>query len=96
MIIIDYNLYIYDFNTMIIYLSGEDIWFMEKNIHPSWSHLVQVFNIKNKIKFKINEKTYHYLLKLDSLKKYEINNCKNVRQVFQKWELIDQIGEQLI
>jgi hypothetical protein len=81
---------------MIIYLSGEDIWFMEKNIHPSWSHLVQVFNIKNKIKFKINEKTYHYLLKLDSLKKYEINNCKNVRQVFQKWELIDQIGEQLI
>jgi hypothetical protein len=81
---------------MIIYLSGEDIWFIEKNIYPSWSHLVQVYNIKNKIKFKINEKTYNYLLKLDSLKKYEINNCKNIRQVFQRWELIDQIGEELI
>lgn len=81
---------------MIIYLSGEDIWFIEPNQNPNWEHLVQIFNIKNKMKIKINEKLYYYLLKLDSFKKYELNNCKNIRQVFKKWELIDHIGEQLI
>jgi hypothetical protein len=81
---------------MIIYLSGEDIWFIEQNQNPNWEHLVQIFNIKNKIKFKINEKLYYYLLKLNSFKKHELNSCKNIRQVFKEWELIDHIGEQLI
>ena len=96
MIIIDYNLYVYDYNTMIIYLSGEDVWLIEQNQNPNWKHLVQIFNLKNKLKFTINEKIYNHLLKLDSLKKYELNNCKNITQVFKKWELIDHIGEQLI
>ena len=96
MIIVDYNLYIYDYDTMIVYLSGEDSWFIESNLNPNWEHLVQIFNLKNKIKFKINEKIYYQLLKLDSFKKYELNHCNNIRQVFKKWELIDHIGEQLI
>ena len=96
MIIIDYNLYIYDYNTIMIYLTGEDIWFIEKKDFPNWEHSFQVFNLKNKMKFKINEKIYYHLLKLDSFKKHEINNCKNIRQVFYKWEIIDHIGEQLI
>lgn len=81
---------------MIVYLSGEDIWFIEQNQNPNWEHLVQIFNVKNKMKFKIDQKIYHYLLRLDSFKKYELNSCKNIRQVFKKWELIDYIGEQLI
>jgi len=95
-IIIDYNLYVYDYKTMIIYLAGEDIWLIERNQNPNWKHLVQIFNLKNKLKFTINERIYNYLLKLDSLKKYELNNCENITQVFKQWELIDHIGEQLI
>lgn len=96
MIIIDYNLYIYDYNTMIIYLSGDDSWFIKENDYPNWEHLFQVFNLKNKIQFKINENIYYHLLKLDSFNKHEINNCKNIRQVFKKWGIIDYIGEQII
>lgn len=81
---------------MIIYLAGENYWLIEPNQNPNWKHLFQIFNLKNKLKFKINERIYDHLLKLDSLKKYELNDCKNITQVFKKWELIDHIGEQLI
>ena len=91
-----YHIYIYDYQTMIIYLKGEENWSIEKNYSPHWKHLFQIFNINNKVEFKIDRNIYEELLKMNSLRKDQINHCGNVRQVFYQWGLYDIIGEQLI
>jgi hypothetical protein len=84
---------------LIIYISSlqPNINFMlQKGDNPSWVFVSSVNYNKLIKKINIDQKIFDDLLKMDIFDRYKINNHNNIYQLFESWNLINLIGEQLI
>ena len=94
-----YFLYLENFNPKIIYLIESDsiVWYLQKGESPRWTLLSSKFKkIKKEKEIQINHETYNKILKIDALKLHYINSDLSYVQLFEKWEILNDLSELLI
>lgn len=83
--------------TKTIYISKGPAknWSLSEGSEPIWNYM-PFFTIKDKKEIEITESFFNNLMSINQINRYYINKCNNPIELFKKWNLLDDIVEQLI
>lgn len=83
--------------TKTIYISKgpSKNWALSEGSDPVWNYMPFV-TTKDKREIEITESFFDSLMSIKQIDRYYINKCNNPIELFKKWNLLDDIAEQLI